>query len=614
MATIKKDTAQDHLKRQRDYVKERQLDSQREVAKNGAGSGLVDERMLAETMRSVRYEDEAHAAGDLIDNAIEAGASQVHIIESTGGKGQAVTEIAFIDDASGIEESFLPHATKWGGSSNQGQRNVFGRFGFGLPSASVNRGRKFTVYSRTEDGAKYGSVTVDLDNLNFKGHSAQLPEVVHEDLPDWIAEYAAETVLGGPDAVRTVVVWSKLDRLAWPNKQQSTNSFRQHLGITYAGWLDVCKLFVNGQEVEPVDVLFTTPGHRYYDIDGFPKAEAQSPIEFEVADENGTRHTVTVRFSLIGMDAHNAEVSSGGRGRPSKVRQKIRKQYNGFFVTRHGRFIELAKSSTFNWSVYSRQVGVAIDFPPELDDLFGVTPDKQTIVFTDRMEQLLEQHGVFRAIKNLVKVISDERERRKAEADALRVDGTDGNRPSEEAIAKALERDYRRTRKASKDTQDEAQKNFDKRVKEVSKETGVPEEDVAAAQQKAAADKPYKVVFEQQTEDDPFYSPTMIGSQVILRINTGHPWYREVYSRTGADQAELRSALELMLWILATSELDAPAESKLFYRAERRDWSRKLADAFDLHPSIFEKGGLEARDEFDHDNGFDEVEVDDEEA
>ena len=88
---------------------------------SSGAAGLVDEKMLAETMRSVRYIDEAHAAGDIIDNAIEAGASQLHIVYRTEGKN--IAEIAFIDDASGIDESFLPHATKWGGSSNDGSRN-----------------------------------------------------------------------------------------------------------------------------------------------------------------------------------------------------------------------------------------------------------------------------------------------------------------------------------------------------------------------------------------------------------------------------------------------------------------------------------------------------------
>ena len=597
-----KNNAQEHLTRQREYVKSRQLDSQRAVAKSSGQTGLVDERMLAETMRSVRYADEAHAAGDIIDNAIEAGASQVHIFENT--EGTAIKDIAFVDDGSGIDESFLPHATKWGGSSNQGQRNVFGRFGFGLPSASVNRGRKFTVYSRTEKGEPFAAVTLDLDNLVVDGHVVQLPTVSHQPLPNWVVKNLESEWKGWLDEVRTVVVWSNLDRLQWPNKQQSTGNFRQHLGITYAGWLDVCKLFVNGELVEPVDVLFTTPGYRYYDIEGYPKADPHSPIQFGVPDANGVLHDVTVRFSMIGVDAYKAAVATGGKGRPSYVRQKIRTEYNGIFVTRNGRFIELAKPSTLAWSVYSRQVGIAVDFPPELDDLFGVTPDKQTIIFQDRLLQLLDANGVPRAFRKLVSDVADERARRRIADDTALTE--DGERPSEKAIAKTLERDIRRTRKASQETQDEAQKNFRERVKDLAKESGVPEVEVAKAQEKILQEKPYKVEFSTQAAEDAFYTPMMVGTQVILRINTAHPWFRELFSQLRDDQAELRSGLELMLWVLATSELDSNPDTTMFYRAERREWSRKLADAFDLHPSIFSKETKEERDAFGNDSGLED--------
>ncbi|MES1169522.1 MAG: hypothetical protein ABUL47_02420, partial [Leifsonia sp.] len=308
--------------------------------------------------------------------------------------------------------------------------------------------------------------------------------------------------------------------------------------------------------------------------------------------------------------------STGERGRPAYVRQKIRTEYNGFFVTRNDRFIELIRPTSnsgakvINWSVYSRQVGVAINFPPELDDLFGVTPDKQSIIFTDRLNDLLEKNGVIRAFQSLVAGVADERTRRRIEDDSA--DDENAVRPSEKAIEKTLERDIKRTRKADQETQDEAQKNFREKVKEIAKQTGVPEPQVEAAQEKVIREKPYKVEFVAQTEDDPFYTPTMVGTQVVLRINTGHPWYRELYSRLNDDQRELRSALELMLWVLATSEVDSNGETKMFYRAERREWSRRLADAFDLHPTIFNKGGKAERDEFDHDTGIedpDDIEV-----
>lgn len=597
-----KDSAKTHLIEQRAYVKSRHLEAQRRFAKVAGATGLVDEKMLAQTMRSVRYKDEGHAAGDILDNAIEAGATQVHIALRT--EGAAIKEIAFIDDGSGIDPTFLPHAAKWGGSSNEGRRNTFGRFGFGLPSASVNRGTRFTVYSRIDSSSPFTSVSVDLENLAVEGQVVSLPEPTEKDLPEWIAEYVSSTnrdasaVEGGLDAVRTVVVWSDLDRLAWRNRQQASARFREHLGITYAGWLDVCRLVVDHQDVEPVDVLFTTPGYRYYDIPGYPNADPQQSIRFEAEDANGAKHGVTVRFSYLSVDAHDALVPTGGKGAPKKIRQSIRKANNGFFVTRNGRFIEIAQPSEIQWSVYARQVGVALDFPPELDELFGVTPDKQTIVFSDRVTAMLEAHGVIRAHRALVAQVAKEREQRRF-ARREHASDPDGQRPSEETIAKVVSKDVRRTRKLDEETKQEAKDNFEERVKQLVEKTGVPEEQVREAQERLDAKKPYRVDFIDLTDDMPFYAPRMDGTQTVLEINTEHPWYSEVYLRL-ADNAEMRSALELTLFVLGTCELDSSGQARVFYRNERRAWSRLLADGFDLHAQVF--SGVDSREEVEDDD------------
>jgi hypothetical protein len=597
-----KDSAQKHLMEQRAYVKSRHLEAQRRTAKKAGATGLVDEKMLAQTMRSVRYQDEGHAAGDIVDNAIEAGAAQAHVVFRT--EGTAIKEIAFIDDGSGIDPEFLPHATKWGGSSNEGRRNTFGRFGFGLPSASVNRGTRFSVYSRIVSDAPFTAATVDLSNLEVEGQVVSLPEPSEQELPEWIVEYLAsaepETSAfeGGLDAVRTVVVWADLDRLKWKNRQQATARFREHLGITYAGWLDVCRLVVDHQLVEPVDVLFTTPGYRYFDIPGYPKAEPQQSIRFEAENADGAKREVTVRFSYLSVDAHDALLATGGKGAPKKVRQAIRKAYNGFFVTRNGRFIEVAQPAEIQWNVYARQVGVALDFPPELDELFGVTPDKQTIMFTDRVTAMLEANGVFRAHTTLVGQVSKERKQRKAEREANAAN-PDGPRASEETIAKVVSKDVRRTRKMGEESKQEAEENFEERVKRLSDETGVPEEQVREAQERLDDKKPYRVDFADLTEDQPFYVPRMDGTQTVLEINSEHPWYREVYLRL-ADNPEMRSALELMLFVLGACELDSTGQARVFYRNERRAWSRLLADGFDLHAQVFT--GAASREEVEDDD------------
>lgn len=589
--------AMTHLENQREYVKRQQLDDQRTAAARSTGrSGIVDERMLAISMRSVRYADEAHAGADLVDNAIESGASQVHIAYKA--ENSKIVELAFIDDGSGIVPEFLPHATKWGGSSNQGKRNLFGRFGFGLPSASVNRCRAYDVYSRTSASEPFSAVTVDLDNLVGEDGVVPLPQVIERDLPSWIqayvngqSEFGDAPFAGGLDAVRTVVVWRNPDRLSWGGVQQSSARFREHFGVTYASWLSVVTISVGGKLVEPTDVLFTTPGYRWYDIDGFAKAEPQSTIVFDAKAADGNSYPVKVRFSYISADALSASVASEGKGARPKVRMRLRKEYNGFFVTRHGRFIELVRSPLLTWSVYARQVGVAIDFPPELDELFGVTPDKQSVQLSPALESLLDTHGVVRAFRSLERQVADERaelrRRRDEELAHLESEFGKGTRPSEEVIAKVVERDIKRRRKAPEETIDEADRNLRRRIKEVAEASDVDEKEAAKLVEKRLRTKPYRVDFKPNHEDQPFYTPYMEGPQMVLEINTDHPWYREVYAKLTDQQAELRSSLELFLWVLGIQEVDASGENRVFYRNERRTWSDRLADALDLHPTIF---------------------------
>lgn len=584
-----------HLENQREYVKRQQLDDQRTAAAKSTGrSGIVDERMLALSMRSVRYADEAHAAADLVDNSIESGASQIHIAYKT--EGANIVELAFIDDGSGIVREFLPHATKWGGSSNQGKRNLFGRFGFGLPSASVNRSRAYDVYSRTAATEPFSVVTVDLDNLVDEDGMVPLPEVKERELPAWVKAYvetkASETPFaGGLNAVRTVVVWRNPDRLSWGSVQTSTARFLEHFGVTYASWLSVVAIVVGGKLVEPTDVLFTTPGYRWYDIDGFAGAEPQSTIVFEAKASNGQSYPVKVRFSYLSTDAMNATVAPVGKGARPKVRMRLRKEYNGFFVTRHGRFIELVRSPLISWSIYARQVAVAIDFPPELDELFGVTPDKQSVQMSAAIESLLETHGVIRAFRSLERQVAQERHTAniRRDEDLAKHEGEyeGSTRPSEEVIAKVVERDVKRRRKTPKETVEEADRNLRRRIKEVAEVTQVDEKEATRLVEKRLRTKPYRVDFKANHEDQPFYTPYMEGPQVVLEINTDHPWYREVYAKLTDQQAELRSSLELFLWVLGIGEIDAAGENRVFYRNERRTWSQRLADALDLHPTVF---------------------------
>lgn len=591
------------LDRQKDYVKQERIQRMQSYVKDkkGGASGLFDPELTIKTFRSVRYESEAHAGADIIDNAIEAGASQVHVVANiTKGK---ITDIAFIDDGSGIASTFLPWAVSWGGSAQHGdvgKRNTFGRFGFGLPTASINRGTAYDVISRYFDESTgavtdFAMVTVDIKHLERGPDGLPVqPQVKPGKLPAWVVAYVADKdslFRGGLEAVRTVVIWRDLDRLNSKTIDALNPLLLNHFGVTYAGWLPQCSIYVNGIAVEPIDVLFTSPNARYFDVEG-TRAEDHGKQVFMMKGEDGTEHPVTVRLSKIGLDAYQARLH-GGRGQPPRIRERIRKQYNGFFVTRRDRFIELWKPSDVSWQSYMRQVAVHLDFPPELDEMFGVTPDKQTINPRPQVIDTLNGKGVLRAMRDLYNEVNAERQKRKAEDEGNLEGGVRVSEVVMDKVSGIINRPITSAEEKLK-RQDEAKKNLERKVKEVAAVSAIPEATVREELTEQTSRKRFHVELVSLGENGVFINPEQRGLQTVLQINIDHLFFKDVYSKISPEQFELRSGLELLLFTLALGELDAIGEKAAFYLNERIRWGQLLSTQIHVQSDVISNSDLGA--------------------
>lgn len=599
---------QDHIRKMQDYVNQRR----------GGGGGLFDAELAVASMRSVVYRSEAHAGGDIVDNSIESGASQIHIVlnESKG----RVTEIAFVDDGSGILPSFLPWATSWGGSSHhgdKGKRNTFGRFGFGLPTASINRGTAYDVISRYFDPesnsvSDFAMVTIDVNDLPRGDDGLPTSPPVREgSLPVFVVNYLAakdSPFVGGVDAVRTVVVWRNLDRLVNKTTQALETAMLRHFGITYASWLDTKSIWVNGKKVQPIDLLFTSRDALHYDVKG-TFAEDHGVITVPIKDAHGNTHDVTVRLSRLDTDAWEALIDrpEGVKGRNWGVRLSLKKDYNGVIMTRHGRFIQIWQPSVrgIQWNNYMRQVGIHLDFPPELDELFGITPDKQTITPGIEVIDALENKGVWRAVRDLLKSVFDERAKEKNDA-LPKVDET--TRVSEavmDRVANIIDRPIISDEEAHK-KRETAMKNLERKVKEKAAQTGIAEDDVREQVIEETVKKRFLVEFVSLGENGVFYNPEQRGTQTVLQINTNHAFFKDVFSKT---QFEARSGLELLLFTFAVSELDAIGERRAWYLNERIRWSQYLSTQILVQSDVIASSSLRAY-AGDHAPGPDDAEFD----
>src|SRR5688500_18667471 len=111
--------------------------------------------------KNAGYKSTVHALAELIDNSVEADATHVFVILMVDRESR-LQKIAVADNGNGMKPDSLQRAIceKSGehldrqNGSGAGARRKFGKYGVGLPKASISQCNKFTVWSWTEGGFK----------------------------------------------------------------------------------------------------------------------------------------------------------------------------------------------------------------------------------------------------------------------------------------------------------------------------------------------------------------------------------------------------------------------------------------------------------------------------
>ncbi len=149
-----------------------------------ANYDLVPTRLAVAAMRDNGYKNTAYAVAELIDNSIQAGATQVELLAGEveelvqQRKRSRIKEIAVLDNGCGMDSKTLRIALQFGNGSRLGDRSGIGRFGMGLPSASISQAQRVEVWSWT-DGPKQANYTfIDLAEIEKGGNQNSVPEPI----------------------------------------------------------------------------------------------------------------------------------------------------------------------------------------------------------------------------------------------------------------------------------------------------------------------------------------------------------------------------------------------------------------------------------------------------
>lgn len=324
---------------------------------------LVDTRNLLLSIRETGYRSFAHTIAELIDNSIQANASQVSvgITSANGGR------ITVVDNGNGMSVDTLRLALRFGGSTRFNDRTGTGRFGMGLPTSSLSLARRVDVFTWRCTGSVQHSF-LDLDRLR-QMERARLPEPRSVRRP----KFVPSTSQG------TAIILTRCDRSGKLDDDDNLARTKFELGRIFRRILvGKFELRLNDVAIKAFDPLFLR------DCQLGASASQYGPVlEYSLPTQGGSAK-VQVVFSELPVEAWRT-ISN-----PEKQRLGISRGA-GVSVVRADREIAygwyfLGAKRRENYDDWWR---CEVRFDPLLDEYFGVNHTKQQISPRADLDRLL---------------------------------------------------------------------------------------------------------------------------------------------------------------------------------------------------------------------------------
>ena len=498
----------------------------------GPSRSLVDPANFLLATRDTGYKTTALAIAELIDNSLQADATEVHIEVAAGRDDEFPIEITVFDNGSGMEPDMLSTALTFGGSTRFGDRSSLGRYGMGLPNGALSRARRVEVYSWIGPTVWMGHLDVDEVAQNRHGTLRPTSEVTDR-------SFLPATPSG------TVVRLLRCDRVEFRRVSTVVRRLRDDLGRIYRHFIAAgVGLVVNGSPVTPIDPLMLDSTGRLAGAQQFGDTLIYS------VDAPAGSGQIKVRFSEFPIERWHSLTSSEKRqlgitGSSSvSVLRADREIDRGWFF--------MGTKRRENYDDWWR---CEICFEPALDELFGLTHAKQSIAPTQKLLDLLapDLEPIGRALNSRV--------RRRFEL--LKVSAPLGNAERRAAHVEVALPPLPRN-----------------------PEPPPPELEQALAPTEATRpiDCPYQLVVSELPTTAAFETVVRRG-RLVVALNSRHPLYRDLYGplATSETESDKDVATHVALTVLAAARaewLDPRKAGRAARRRYRQAWSDVMASFF----------------------------------
>jgi hypothetical protein len=478
-----------------------------------------------ESMRDSGF-DLTAAAGEPIDNSIEAGATRVQILISYGDKKKSIDQIAFVDNGRGIKPDILAHALSMGFSTRYGQRNGLGRFGVGLKLAGLSLGRRIDVYTKNPGDPVIQHAYIDLQEIS----DGKQTHIEAREVEDWPAVYTR--AMQGPTGKGldsgTLVIYGKIDRLTAgghyrSSLDQKVNELRTFIARAYRKFLDQgITIELDGTKITLLDPLFLMDNPRIirrYTPDD-PRGEVIDEDDIEII--KGQK--IHVKVTIAPWQFRSESGLGGAKDNTGRdIREfQIPDSAGKISMLRNGREINydiVPRLLPSGIDKVDRYIGIEVAFPAELDEFFQVRNVKRGAVPVEKLREELRkwlERPVRTARRDIRKYWSEVETQKRATAQAHEdvtnvVATVDKTAPMGQA---------------GKDLTDEQSEQI---IQDLVEDLGIADDQTQTEQvREQIQSKPITLV-DGGWPGKEIFEITHLNGKAIVRLNHRHPFIRDIY-------------------------------------------------------------------------------------
>jgi hypothetical protein len=353
---------------------------------------IVPAHLAVTAMRDNGYKNAAYALAELMDNSIQAKATVVELLcmereELVSQRRRLqIYMIGVLDNGSGMDEATLQMSLQFGNGMNlaEAAQTGMGKFGMGLPASSVSQAKRVEVWTWQAgvDSAIYAYLDID---LIASRKQREVPKPVKKKIPkEWLKCGASLGESG------TLIVWSAIDKCKWATGKAIIDNSELIVGRMYRKFLDSGKVTIrmatfdwnniaggalNDRKAvanDPLYLMARSSTDAPYDLKPmFEPFPTQESYEHRITVRfRGRDHNVYIRTSMATKEARLGTAGNRSYGRHAQKNM-------GVSVVRAMRELELDANWAQHGDVRERWWGVEVEFSPGLDELFGVTNNKQ---------------------------------------------------------------------------------------------------------------------------------------------------------------------------------------------------------------------------------------------